>query len=133
MLNSEKGKFQHRSPTVDIFERSQEYALRSITLYKHLQKLKDGAAGVIGKQFLRSATSIGANLVEARAGESRRDFIHKFSIAQKEARESLYWLNLLNRSEIVSPDRLCELIDETNQLISIITTILVKTKRGTAT
>jgi four helix bundle protein len=56
---------------------------------------------VIGRQYLRSATSIGANVEEAQAAESRPDFIHKMGIAQKEARESLYWLRLLRASGIV--------------------------------
>jgi four helix bundle protein len=113
----------------DIEERVEVYALRAIKLYRHLSELKDGTAWILGKQFLRAATSIGANLIEARAGESRRDFVHKCSIAQKEARESKYWLTLLLKAELVSPDRLNELIDETDQLIAIITQIIVNTKR----
>lgn len=84
---------------------------------------------MIGKQYLRSATSIGANLEEATSAESRLDFIHKYGIAQKEARESLYWLRLMSEAGVVSRTRLDPLISETEELISIITAILVKLKR----
>ena len=75
----------------DIRSRSFDYALRAIKLYQHLQAGKDGAGWVLGKQYLRSACSIGANIEEAQASESRADFVHKLGIAQKEARESLYY------------------------------------------
>jgi four helix bundle protein len=84
---------------------------------------------VVGKQYLRSATSVGANLQEATSAESRSDFIHKYGIAQKEARESLYWLQLMAEASVVSRTRLGPLIGETEELISIITAILVKLKR----
>lgn len=113
----------------DIRDRTAEYALRAVKLYRYLLRRRDGVGLVIGKQFLRSATSIGANLIEAQAGESRKDFIHKCSIAQKEARESKYWLELMLKAEIVRIDRLKPLIDETNQIIAILTAIIVKTKR----
>lgn len=116
----------------DIDERAIEYALRAVKLFRFLQRKRDGVGLVLGKQYLRSATSIGANLVEARSGESRRDFIHKCAIAQKEARECHYWLTLLLRSDTVSPDRLLSLLDETNQLIAILTTIIVRSKKRTS-
>jgi len=84
---------------------------------------------IIGRQYLKSATSIGANIEEAQSGESRADFIHKYSIAQKESKESLYWLRLLEASEIVPKKRLSPLIKETEEIISIITSIIVNTKK----
>ena len=104
--------------------------MRAVRLYRTLQEMKDGAASVIGKQFLRSATSVGANIAEAQEAESRADFVHKYSIAQKEARESEYWLNLLEKAAIMPAKRLMPLKQETGELIGIITTILVKTKKG---
>jgi four helix bundle protein len=89
----------------DIRARAFRYALRGIKLYQYLQKLKDGAGWKIGKQFLRSATSVGANIEEAQAGESRADFVHKLGLAQKDTRESLYWLRLLAESGIVPQSR----------------------------
>ncbi len=77
---------------------------------------------------MRAATSIGANLEEALHGESRADFIHKYGIAQKEARESLYWLRLLSESEMSSRERLQPLIKETGEIILIITTIILRAK-----
>ncbi len=72
----------------EIGERTLKYALRAIKLYRYLEEETNGAGHIIGKQYLRSAISIGANLQEARASESRNDFIHKLGIVQKEARES---------------------------------------------
>jgi four helix bundle protein len=113
----------------DIRERSLAYALRAIKLYQTLQARKDGAGWIVGKQFLRAATSIGANIEEAQSGESRADFIHKYGIAQKEAKESLYWLRLLGSSGIVPEVRLAPIMKETDELISVITAIIVKAKR----
>lgn len=124
MMNGEKQK------NWDIRERSFKYALRAIKLYQCLQEAKDGAGWIIAKQYLRSATSIGANVEEAQSGESRADFIHKYSIAQKEARESLYWLRLLAESKLIPNKRLIALIGETEELISVITAIIVSAKQN---
>ncbi|HEY9638030.1 MAG TPA: four helix bundle protein [Coleofasciculaceae cyanobacterium] len=124
MMNGEKQK------NWDIRERSFKYALRAIKLYQCLQEGKDGAGWIIAKQYLRSATSIGANVEEAQSGESRADFIHKYSIAQKEARESLYWLRLLAESGLIPNKRLIALIGETEELISVITAIIVSAKQN---
>ena len=97
----------------DIGARSLRYSLRAVKLYQALQKAKDGAGWILGKQYLRSATSIGANVAEAQAAESRADFIHKFGICQKEARESLYWLSVLAESGILPVQRLKPLMKET--------------------
>jgi four helix bundle protein len=113
----------------DIEERAEEYALRAIKLFQHLKKDGDGAGIILARQFLRSATSIGANLIEARSGESRKDFVHKCAIAQKEARESKYWLTLLVKSGIIPVSRITNLAEETDEIIAIITAIIVKTKR----
>jgi four helix bundle protein len=113
----------------NIRDRAFLYAVEAIKLYQVLQKKRDGASIVVGKQFLRSATSIGANIEEAQSGESRADFVHKYAIAQKEARESLYWLRLLDASILPADAQLRSLIPETNELISIITTIIVNAKR----
>ena len=114
----------------DIRVRSFQYALRAIKLYQALQGQKDGAGWILGKQYLRSATSIGAHIEEAQSGESRADFIHKYGIAQKEARESLYWLRLLAESRVVRRDRLISIMEETEELIAIITAIIVRAKHS---
>lgn len=123
-MKDESGKPQ------DIRERSFQYALRAINLFRATQARKDAAGRILGKQFLRSATSIGANIEEAQSGESRADFIHKYGIAQKEARESLYWLRLIAESGTMTRRQLEPLIQETNELISVITAIIVRAKKN---
>ena len=112
----------------DIRTRSYGYSLRAIKLYQALQQRKEGAGWVLGKQYLRAATSIGANVEEAQSAESRPDFVHKYGIAQKEARESLYWLKLLAESGIIPLPRLKPLMKETEELFAVITGIILSTK-----
>jgi len=85
-----KSEHQKKKQPKEIRARTFAYALRAVRLYQYLQGKKDGAGWILGKQYLRASTSIGANVAEAQAGESRADFIHKLAIAQKEARESLF-------------------------------------------
>ncbi|HMD96643.1 MAG TPA: four helix bundle protein [Terriglobia bacterium] len=124
-LPSEKGQ-----PS-DIRERTFAFALRAVKLFQFLQSRRDGAALILGKQYLRSSTSIGANVEEARSGESRADFIHKMGIAQKEARESPYWLRLLAASGLVGEKRIEPLMQETGEIIAVVTSIIVTSKRKT--
>lgn len=83
----------------------------------------------IGKQLLKSGTSIGANIEEAQGGISRRDFIHGMNIAKKEARETLYWLKLLNEFDFVNKKDLERQISDCKVLVNILTAI-VKTSQG---
>ena len=115
----------------DIRERSLQYSLRAIKLFQALQEARDGAGWMLGKQYLRAATSIGANVEEAQAGESRGDFIHKCGIAQIEARESLYWLKLLALSELIPLERVRMLMKETEELYAVITAIICSAKKAT--
>ncbi len=108
-----------------ILEKSFDFAIHIIKLY---QELVAGKEYVLSKQLLRSGTSIGANVEEASAAISRKDFISKMSIASKEARETRYWLMLLQRSQIVKLD-FTTYINEINQIINILTAI-VKTSQG---
>ena len=105
-------------------EKSFQFALDSIGLYKQIVQAKEF---VISKQFLRSATSIGANVVEALAGQSRKDFLSKMSIASKEARETLYWLQLLKFSDIVNIDVEVNL-NKCEEIIRLLTAIVKTTK-----
>ncbi len=84
-----------------ILELTFEFSLKAIILYKILVEQKEY---VLSKQFLRSSTSIGANVEEANAAQTKKDFIMKMSIASKEARETRYWLKLLDKSQIVVHD-----------------------------
>jgi len=112
----------------DILARTEQYALRAITVYRHLRKMRDEEAWVMGRQLLRSGTSIGANLVEADAAETTKDFIHKCRISLKETRESGYWLRLIVLANIVKADRLADIADETDQLTAIIVSIINNTE-----
>ena len=113
-----------------IQERTLEYAIRSVRLFQALQAEPDRAGWTIGRQFLRAATSIGANVAEAQSAESRADFVHKLSIAQKEARESLYWLQVLERADILAPARLADLRNETDEIIAILAAIILSTRQN---
>ena len=84
-----------------ILELSFEFSLQIIQLYKILVERKEF---VLSKQLLRSGTSIGANVEEAIAAQSRKDFISKMTIASKEARETRYWLRLLDKSKLAEID-----------------------------
>ena len=84
---------------------------------------------MLANQLLRSGTSIGANVEEGQASQSEADFISKYSIACKEARETHYWLRLLVATELAPQERLVEIEKECNELIAILTSI-VKKMRG---
>ncbi|MBS1636632.1 MAG: four helix bundle protein [Bacteroidetes bacterium] len=107
-----------------IQQKTFDFSLRIIELYKKLIT-KDN--NPIIKQLLRSGTSIGANVNEASAGQSKRDFVMKMAIASKEARETMYWLRLLNDSKWYDID-LKQYIHDSNEIIKILTKI-VKTSQ----
>ena len=113
----------------DIRERTVQYAIRAIELFRFVQRGRDGAGRIIAKQYLRAATSVGANVEEAHSGESRADFIHKLGIAQKEARECSYWLRLMADSIVVSSQRLAPIRRATEEIYAVLTAIIVNTKR----
>jgi len=105
----------------DLTARTKNFARRIIRLYVALPR--ETVAQVLGKQVLRSGTSIGANYREASRGRSKAEFIAKVGDCLKEADETAYWLELLSEEEIVSKQRLEPLLKETNELISILVTI----------
>ncbi|MBZ5589426.1 MAG: four helix bundle protein [Acidobacteriia bacterium] len=107
-------------------EKSFEFALQVIELYRIL---KADHEFVLSRQLLRAGTSIGANVEEANAGQSRKDFLSKMSIALKEAREARYWLLLLHRSELVPADaRPC--LQKADELIKLLASIVKTTKES---
>jgi four helix bundle protein len=97
--------------------RTQAFALRVIRLVDTLPR--SAAGQVIGRQLLRSATSVGANYRAACRAQSRAEFAAKFSVALEEADETLYWLELLQESALIKPERLTGLIKEANELVAI--------------
>ena len=107
-----------------ILDLSFDFAIQIIELYKILIEQKEF---VLSKQLLRSATSIGANVEEANAAQTKKDFIAKMSIASKEARETKYWLQLLDKSQLVKLDYSPFLIS-IEPIINILTKI-VKTSQ----
>ena len=102
----------------DIRERAKKFAVRIIALVKKLPK--DVAGFELGKQLIRSGMSIGANLEEADAASSRKDFFHKVSISYKEARESRYWLELIIDAKLVMNEiNIKEVEDLKNEAIEL--------------
>jgi four helix bundle protein len=111
----------------DLKPRTKAFALRIIRMYSKLPK-NDTVAQVLGKQVLRSGTSVGANYREASRGRSKAEFISKIGDSLKEIEETEYWLELLVDSGSISSDKMADLVDETRQLIAIFTTIDKKSK-----
>jgi len=112
----------------DIRERTFEFAVRIVRLCRELDK-SVGVGRTLSKQLLRAGTSVGANVEEAQAGQSKADFISKNAIALKEARECHYWLRLLIAAEVLTEKRLAELRDEATELAKILAAIIVSAKR----
>ena len=111
----------------DIQERTLSFSIRIVKLCKFLRE-KDGIGYELSKQLIRSGTSIGANVEEAQNAESKPDFIHKMSISLKEARETNYWLKILIATEKTLEQRLLLLLNESNELISILHAIIKNSK-----
>ena|SRR5688572_15628003 len=105
--------------------KSYQFAIGIIRFYKFLIEVK--REFVIAKQILRSGTSIGAMVEEANQAESKADFIHKLSIANKEANETHYWLRLLRDSE-VDIDETTLLLNDCEELLKLLTAIIKSTK-----
>jgi len=111
----------------DLPERSKKFALRILKLCQVLEQ-KPGINKTLGRQLLRSGTSIGANIAEGEGAQSEADFLTKYSIAVKEAHESLYWIELIEEAELIESARLNGLKQECNELTAILTTICRKLK-----
>lgn len=114
----------------DIEERTFRFALNIVRL---CQKIEDkvGTSRTLALQLLRSGTSVGSNVEEAQAGQSRADFISKYSIALKEIRETRYWLRLMAESAIVDVHATYPLIEEAAELSRILGAIVSRSKRTT--
>lgn len=121
-MNDERKRLE---PT-DLQIRTKGLALRIIRMFGALPKKPE--AQVLGKQVLRSGTSVGANYREANRSRSRAEFIAKIGDCLKELDETAYWLELLAESSIVPDVKLAGLRDECDQLLAIFTTISKKTK-----
>ena len=114
----------------DLKNRTKTFALRIIRLYQALPK--SGEAQVIGKQILRSGTSVGAQYREACRAKSPADFINKMEGSLQELDETGYWLELLAESKIIPVDKLNDLQKETNELTAIFVASVKTTKKNRA-
>jgi four helix bundle protein len=112
---------------VDLPDRTKQFARRIIRLYCALPKTNT-VAQVLGKQVLRSGTSVGANYREAHRARSKAEFISKVGDSLKEADETLYWLELLMEENVLPGRRLAPLVGEANELVAIFTTISKRAK-----
>jgi four helix bundle protein len=107
-------------------EKAMLFAIRIVKLYKFLCEKNEF---VMSKQILRSGTSIGANIAESSRAESDNDFIHKLSISRKEGQETLYWLELLQRTDYISSEQFNSMQADCEELLKLLTSIILSTKK----
>jgi four helix bundle protein len=117
---------QLNTPPEDLRVRTKKYGLRIVRLYVALPKRGEGE--VLGKQLLRSGTSVGAHYREAHRAKSGPDFVSKMQGALQELDETAYWLELLEESGIVAAAKLKALRSETDELLAIFVSIVKKVK-----
>ncbi len=103
---------------IKLKDRTYQYSIKMIEFLDNLPK--DNSAQIISKQLLRSATSIGANIVEAQASSSKKDFTKYFNYSLKSANESVYWLNLLKDAKKINNSQIEYLLNETKELAKIL-------------
>ena len=111
----------------DLRQRTTDFALRIVRMYTKLPKTTEAQA--LGRQVLRSGTSVGAQFRESQRAKSDADFINKLEGCLQEADETAYWLELLVRADIVSAEKLAPLRKETDEVIAILVTIVTKVKK----
>jgi four helix bundle protein len=113
-----KGKSTMQNSKVNIRDRTYTYALTVIRLLDVLPK--DSSSQIIGKQLIRSATSVGANIIEAQACNSRRDFTNYYTHSLKSANESKFWLKLLKDSGKSKYEDISPILNETIEIANIL-------------
>jgi len=128
MNKSAKLKMQNNKTKTDIIERSYLFALKTIKLVDSMHN--DQASKIISEQLLRSATSIGANIIEAQAASSRKDFTNFLNHALKSANETKFWLGLLCDSRKGDKEEISSLLEDTKQLANILGTSILTLKRS---
>ncbi|MBD5260602.1 MAG: four helix bundle protein [Bacteroides sp.] len=107
---------------------AEAFAVKIVELEKYLREEKRERR--MSDQIYRSATSIGANISEAKYAESTSDFIHKLSISQKEANETLYWLRLLYKTKYIDDIKFSELYGDCQELLRVITKVILSVRRN---
>lgn len=123
----EKGKDTENVVRSNLKKRTQDFALKAIQLYSLLPKKTE--TQILGKQLLRSGTSVGAHYREAQRSRSDAEFISKMEVGLQELEETSYWLELLVESGFGEQTKLCELLQEVNELTAIFVTCVKNAKR----
>jgi four helix bundle protein len=118
------------APNVDLGTRTKAFALRIIRLYAAIPKTTE--AQVLGKQLLRSGTSVGAHYREASRSRSNAEFVSKLNSGLSELEEVRYWLDLLAESNIIPAERLSDLRAEAEELVAIFVTCIKNAKQKSA-
>ena len=108
--------------------KSFDLAVSGVNFYKYI--VAEKKEYIMSKQFLRSITSVGANVREAINAQSKADFIHKLAIAQKECDETMYWLELLNATAYISENEFKSLHEQSNEVLKIIRSIIITSKKN---
>ena len=108
-------------------DKSLLFAVRCVNMYKLL--CDERKEFVLGKQMLRSGTSIGANVSEALCAESNKDFIHKLHIAYKEANETQYWFEVMLKSNLINDIEYKSINDNLTELLALLTSIIKTSKK----
>lgn len=111
-----------------ILEKSYAFAIRIVMLHRHLVKTTHHYD--LARQILKSGTSVGANIEEAIGGNSRKEFVHKLSIAYRETRETRFWIRLFRDTQILSTTESESLLSDCEELLKIIGTIIKTTKNN---
>ena len=111
----------------EVLELSFEYSVLSVKFVRDMKKTT--CEFELMSQFLRSATSVGANITEAQFPQSKADFVSKMSIARKEANESKYWLRLLVATEIVAKEQVDELLQKIERILKLLNAIIISSRK----
>lgn len=118
-VNSERGP---------LHDKSLDFAIRVVNLHKYLKQKKKEF--VMSRQLMRCGTSVGAMVREAQRGESRADFIHKLSIALKEANEAEYWIILLFRTDYLTEEMYNSIYQDCSEILALLVSIIKTTKKN---
>ncbi|MEK7553223.1 MAG: four helix bundle protein [Patescibacteria group bacterium] len=119
---------QTQNKTKDIKQRTFDFSIQTIKLISNFPNKT--VYWKIGDQLLRSGTSIGANVTEAQGSLSKKEFISFYHIALKSAKETVYWLEILQKSDLIKESELSWFLDESNQLVKMLTSSILTLKRN---
>lgn len=123
-----KAEIKTSLPPVDLKVRTRAFALDIIRLYATLPKSEVGR--VIGRQILRSGTSVGAHYREATRARSDAEFVSKLEGGCQELEETMYWLEIIRDAQLLSPEKLSHDLKEANELMAIFSTIITNRKKA---